>query len=71
MINKTYGNKEPAAVHAYEVTPDLLREWANRLDTKEVTPGQVVRLQVAQDVELFYKPTIATVPYESTLPIQS
>lgn len=56
-INKTYTNKDASSVHAYEVTPDLLREWANRLESKPIASGQIVRLPFAQDAEFFFDPS--------------
>jgi len=56
MISKTFGNKEPMAVHAFEVTPEILREWASRLEAKAVVPGQIVRLSISSNAEFFFDP---------------
>lgn len=56
MIQKTMSGQEPVAVHAFEVTPDLLREWAARLESKVTAPGQVVRMLITQSTELYYNP---------------
>lgn len=56
MMKKVRSGEEPVSIHAYEVTPDQLREIATRLEKKEADPGEIVRVPFASNAEFFYNP---------------